>query len=241
MHREERNMSRKKNKKLNCTGNWHEGQRNQRVWSQQACRAMNASHYENFMVPVKPENLNLVSEAMRLKLFREHDTVKASELMRTLAWDVYDLKVLPYPFGNQIMDSEVTRAAMGRDLADCLNYFKGLSVIYSGGDVPFPDYLIPDLLILDVQDVALTQRKVGMPVLEYLLWLKGNNDTRRSVIAEWSGIPVSKQEYVYRSLLDAFREYLKHEHAAAEKYSKPVQFLTSGININCHETKVYNF
>lgn len=220
---------------VSAFGNWRSGER---TWSRAAISAKNFAATSYFGVSVDPADLPLASEV--IAQYNETHKVRAVSLAKTLAWDINRLGVLPYPFGQQMISSQAVASAFGHDIAECLREFGKLGILYSDSSTDFSERLVQNSIILE-PDLMLTTRNIAMPVSDFLLWTKGTNEIRGSVIAEWSGIPVGKQGWVYKELLELFRNYLEDEHRAAKKYSQPIYLSTSGVQINCERTSVFNF
>lgn len=126
--------------------------------------------------------------------------------------DLYRLDVLPR--GKQFLKDREWLDLFGQDVAAILKEFGEYGILFSDSRYVIEARLIEEQIVV-AQDLILTMKPVGMPLKHFLLWF----GTDKIVLKEWSGIVPKQQEFVYKQLLDYFRDYLENEHKIAEKYS----------------------
>ena len=81
----------------------------------------------------------------------------------------------------------------------------GYGIIYTPDNHEVPDKRCKSLLFID-EKVCLVGQKTSIPVFDYLEYYQEHGATE--IITEYSGIPVEKQGYVYRIIIEYIRQRL---------------------------------
>lgn len=211
-------------------GNW----KKPRTWSNKAHETMNYALAEFFACPIEPKEVYAWSSL--IKYYGEDDSYRAVELAKTLSKDIYQLDVLPMFFGEQFLENEIAIKAFDNDLITLLEKYGSLSIIYTKGRELNQKLLSRALNIGG--NVLLVPENVGMPVGDYLIWLKGCKGLPSEILKEWSGISSDKQEWVYQQITTFFRYSLITGHQVSKKYLRPMDLKLGFTKMTLKSTNV---
>lgn len=145
---------------------------------------------------------------------REYEWIE--RLTDCLVEDIFHYKILKRLFWNHISKSELEK-----EVNRALDKFGAMNILYFEDGIETDREIALEQLTIVYGDRYMnlfltTEKDIGMPVRDFMLWLRGSDEPKPLVISEWSGVPHDNLDIVYRRLVDLFAKFLEDEPAKAQ-------------------------
>ena len=138
---------------------------------------------------------------------------RQNELMRTkVIEDLWEIAIQPQVIKEYIFSDEVY-PEYEKEFEQLMSKYGSKNLLYIGPNmkIDFSQVDINDFEVIDADSehqLFLTSERIGMPLKEFLLWYKGLEDPKPSVLVEWSGITRNRLHWVYSRVISIFKYYL---------------------------------